>query len=72
METNKIKEYIEFELSKGNDLPFKEIRSYLTGIYKRMNKDKVALWNRTYRAKVKKSIKGDKVAEDSLKADISG
>ena len=70
METNKIKEYIEFELSKGNDKPYKELRSYLTGIYKRMNKEKVSVWNATYRAKAKKSIKGDKVAKDSLQEDI--
>jgi len=53
MTIEEIKQYIEQELSKGNTKPFKELYSYCIGVYKKMNKDKVKLWNDRYYNKIK-------------------
>ena len=53
MMIKEIKQYIEDELSKDNKKPFKELYSYCISVYKRLNKDKVKLWNNKYYKKIK-------------------
>lgn len=49
----KIKNYLEEELSKGNPV-YKEIRSFCNKLYRYENKDKVSVWNANYREKLRK------------------
>ena len=58
MNINEIKQYINKEISLGNDKPFKELRTFITKIYKQRNKEKVKAWNRKYYNKHRK-IKGN-------------
>jgi hypothetical protein len=56
MNITQIKQYIEEEISKGNEQPYRELYSYCVKIYKHMHKDKVKDWNNNYYNKIK--IKG--------------
>lgn len=51
MNIQEIKDYIQDELSNGNELPYKKIYSFCVKIYRTLHKDKVRVWNSRYRKK---------------------
>ena len=57
MDINKIKYWLEDELSKGNPI-YKKVLSFCIKLYKLENKNKVAVWNANYRDKLRK-LKGN-------------
>jgi hypothetical protein len=63
MNITQIKQYIEEEISKGNEQPYRELYSYCVKIYKHMHKDKVKDWNNNYYNKIK--IKGNPKQQDT-------
>lgn len=67
---NKIKEYISEEYQKGNKEPYKKVLSFCMRIYRNENKDKVAIWNSTYRKRINlTSNKKDKNKSINLNKD---
>lgn len=57
MDVDKIKLWLESELSKGNPV-YKKVLSFCMKLYKLENKDNVSKWNATYREKLRK-LKGN-------------
>lgn len=49
---DKIKNYISEEYQKGNKEPYKKVLSFCMRLYRSNNKDKVAVWNATYRKRI--------------------
>lgn len=67
MDIEQIKKYIEEELTKGNEIPYKKLRSFCNKIYRFKNKDKVSVWNSNYNKKHTDSEIGDKSYTDKDK-----
>ena len=53
MNTEQIEQYIMYELSQGNERPYKQLLSFVHKIYRNLHKDKVKDWNYNYQQKIK-------------------
>lgn len=61
-----IKEFIELEYTQGNKEPYKQLYSFCVRIWRKENKDRVAIYNNKYQKSIKnKSYSLNKVKNKS-------
>ncbi len=65
-----VKRWVEGETAKGNTFVYKQLLSFCVKIYKRLNKDKVSVWNQNYKEKVR-VLKGNPSTTNNKKGNTS-